>query len=175
MKAAVLKSESRARHEILHGARHKDLARPCECTHASADRHREASDIVARWLDRPRYQSKGENVPARELVLKEDPTMQFVIIARDGMDAEAPARRQAVRPTHLEAIRPFVEQGNIALGGAILDDEGTMIGSVLIVEFPTRQEMNAWLSADPYVTNGVWNDVEVHPYRAAVGAWLPGS
>jgi uncharacterized protein YciI len=101
--------------------------------------------------------------------------MQFVIIARDGTDAEAPARRQAVRPTHLEAIRPFVERGHVPLGGAILDDEGTMTGSVLIVDFPTRQELDAWLSADPYVTNGVWKDIEVHPYRAAVGAWLPDS
>lgn len=99
--------------------------------------------------------------------------MKFVIIARDGTDAEARARRQAVRPTHLEAIQPLVEQGHVALGGAILDDEGSMIGSVLIVDFPTRVETDAWLSADPYVTDGVWKNVEVHPFRSAVGAWLP--
>lgn len=101
--------------------------------------------------------------------------MHFVIIARDGTDVDAQARRHAVRPTHLEAIRPLVEQGHVALGGAILDDEGAMTGSVLIVDFPTRQDVDAWLSADPYVTKGVWKDIEVHPYRAAVGAWLPDS
>jgi uncharacterized protein YciI len=47
--------------------------------------------------------------------------MQFVIIARDGTDPEAQARRQAVRPAHLEGIRPFVERGNILIGGAILN------------------------------------------------------
>lgn len=99
--------------------------------------------------------------------------MQFVIIARDGTDPQAPTRRQAVRPAHLEGIRPFVERGNILVGGAILDEAGTMVGSVLMADFPTREELDAWLAGDPYVTDGVWLDVEVQPYRAAVGTWLP--
>ena len=99
--------------------------------------------------------------------------MQFVIIARDGTDPEAQARRQAVRPAHLEGIRPFVERGNILVGGAILDEVGNMVGSVLMADFPTRERLDAWLTGDPYVTDGVWHEVEVQPYRAAVGAWLP--
>jgi len=99
--------------------------------------------------------------------------MQFVIIARDDTDPEAPTRRQAVRPAHLEGIRPFVERGNILIGGAILNEVGTMIGSMLVADFPTREELEAWLTGDPYVTDGVWHEVEVQPYRAAVGAWLP--
>jgi uncharacterized protein YciI len=99
--------------------------------------------------------------------------MQFVIIARDGTDPEAPTRRQAVRPAHLEGIRPLVERGNILVGGAILDEVGTMVGSVIMADFPTREELDAWLAVDPYVTEGVWQEVEVQPYRAAVGTWLP--
>jgi uncharacterized protein YciI len=99
--------------------------------------------------------------------------MQFVIIARDGTDPEAQARRQAVRPAHLEGIRPFVERGNILVGGAILNELSNMVGSVLMADFPTREELDAWLAGDPYVTDGVWQEVEVQPYRAAVGAWLP--
>ena len=99
--------------------------------------------------------------------------MQFVIIARDGTDPEAPARRQAVRPAHLEGIRPFVERGNILIGGAILDEFGTMVGSVIMSDFSTREELDSWLTGDPYVTEGVWQEVEVRLYRAAVGAWLP--
>jgi len=99
--------------------------------------------------------------------------MQFVIIARDGTDPEAQARRQAVRPAHLEGIRPFVERGNMLVGGAILNELGNMVGSVLMADFPTREELDAWLAGDPYVTEGVWQEVEVQPYRAAVGAWLP--
>jgi uncharacterized protein YciI len=99
--------------------------------------------------------------------------VQFVIIARDGTDEGAVARRSEVRPLHLEGIRPLVDQGHVPLGGAILDAEGQMVGSVMIVDFPTRQELDAWLAVDPYVTGGVWKEIEVHPYRAAVGSWLP--
>jgi hypothetical protein len=44
--------------------------------------------------------------------------MQFVDIAWDGTDREAPGQRAAARPTHLEEIRSFVDRGNIAVGGA---------------------------------------------------------
>jgi hypothetical protein len=47
-----------------------------------------------------------------------------------------------------------------------------MVGSVLVADFPTREELDAWLTRDPYVTDGVWKEVEVQPYRAAVGAWI---
>ncbi|MGH2596878.1 MAG: YciI family protein [Actinomycetota bacterium] len=99
--------------------------------------------------------------------------MQFVVIGRDGSDPEAPARRQAVRPTHLDELQPLVDAGNILLGGAILDDDGTMRGSVMLVDFPSREELDAWLDHDPYVTDGVWQQVEVAPFRVAVGSWIP--
>jgi uncharacterized protein YciI len=99
--------------------------------------------------------------------------MQFVIIGRDGTDADAPARRQAVRLTHLEGIQPLVDAGNILVGGAILDDIGTMVGSVILADFPSRVELDAWLDRDPYITGGVWQEVEVAPFRVAVGSWKP--
>ena len=101
--------------------------------------------------------------------------MQFVIMARDGTDAEALARRQAVRPHHLDRIQPLVDAGSILTGGAILDDDGNMHGSVLLVEFPSRDELDAWLDNDPYMTGGVWQQIEVVPFRVAVGSWMPQS
>jgi uncharacterized protein YciI len=99
--------------------------------------------------------------------------MQFVVIARDGTDDEAIERRKRVRPTHLEAIRPLVDEGHVLVGGAILDEDGEMVGSMLLVDFPDRSGVDAWLEADPYVTGGVWKEIEVRPFRAAVGAWQP--
>lgn len=96
-----------------------------------------------------------------------------IVIARDGADPEAKARRATVRPTHLERIRPLVEAGNIMVGGAILDDEGDMVGSVLLTDFESREAFDAWIDNDPYVTGGVWKDIEVRPFRPAVGAWMP--
>jgi uncharacterized protein len=99
--------------------------------------------------------------------------VQFIVIGRDGDDADAPERRARVRPKHLEFIRPFVDRGQVLLGGAILDDAGTMVGSTIVAEFETREELDDWLRNDPYVTEGVWEHFEVHPFRTAVGAWMP--
>jgi hypothetical protein len=99
--------------------------------------------------------------------------MEFVVIARDGTDPEAKERRGVTRPVHLDGIRSFVERGEITIGGAILDEDGDMVGSVLLADFATRADLDRWLESDPYVTEGVWQQVEVHPFRSAVGAWLP--
>jgi uncharacterized protein YciI len=99
--------------------------------------------------------------------------MTYVVIARDGTDPEAKARRLRIRPAHLDGLSAFVERGQILVGGAIFDDAGDMVGSIVLAEFPTRAELDAWLAADPYVTEGVWQDIEVRDFRPAVGAWLP--
>lgn len=93
---------------------------------------------------------------------------QFFILAYDGTDAEAPARRRAVRAAHFEQIRPMVEKGETRAAGAILDDKGTMIGSALFMEFPSRTELEAWLARDPYVSERVWQRIEIKPFRLAV-------
>jgi uncharacterized protein len=99
--------------------------------------------------------------------------MEFLVVARDGTDEGALERRQGTRPTHLDSIQPLVDSGNVLVGGAILSDTGDMVGSMLLVEFPGREDVDAWLARDPYVTNGVWREIEVHPFRTAVGAWQP--
>jgi uncharacterized protein YciI len=99
--------------------------------------------------------------------------MQFLVIARDGDDPEAPERRARVRPAHLEFIRPLVERGEVLVGGAILDESGAMVGSTILAEFESRDRLDEWLRQDPYVTGSVWRHVEVHPFRTAVGAWMP--
>ena len=101
--------------------------------------------------------------------------MRFLVVAKDGTDDGAVERRMRVRPTHLEAIAPLVEDGHVLVGGAILNEGDEMIGSMLLVDFADRAEVDAWLEADPYVTGGVWQEIEVSPFRAAVGAWQPPS
>jgi uncharacterized protein YciI len=98
---------------------------------------------------------------------------QFLVIAHDGDDAEAPARRQAARDAHLAGVRPMVERGEIVAGGAILDEAGAMVGSAVILDLPDRAAVDAWLARDPYVTGDVWRTVEVRPFRLAVerGRW----
>jgi hypothetical protein len=93
---------------------------------------------------------------------------QFMVIGRDGSDSEARARRLAARPAHFAGIAAMVEKGEIISGSAILDQAGNMVGSVVIAEFPSRAELDAWLAREPYVTGGVWQKIEVEPVRIAV-------
>jgi uncharacterized protein YciI len=94
--------------------------------------------------------------------------MQFLVIAYDGKDAGASERRLAARDAHLAGARRRKAEGRTVAGGAILDDNGQMIGSAIIVNYPSRTELDEWLQSDPYVTGGVWVDIQVQPFRQAV-------
>ena len=94
---------------------------------------------------------------------------QFLVTAYDGTDADAPARRLAARQAHFEGIQSMVERGEIMSGGAFLGEtEGLPIGSIILVEFPTRAELDAWLEREPFVTQKVWQKIEVRPIYLAV-------
>jgi uncharacterized protein YciI len=93
--------------------------------------------------------------------------MQFLIIAYDGTDEGAPGRRLAVREAHLANARRLAAEGRIIEGGAILDEEGRMIGSAVFADFPSRAALDDWLRSDPYVTGDVWRTIEVRPLRLA--------
>jgi uncharacterized protein YciI len=93
--------------------------------------------------------------------------MQWLIIARDGTDPEAPARRQAARPAHLENAARLQASGHLIVGGALIDGAGSMIGSAAIAQFASQAELDHWLATDPYVTGGVWREIQVLPYRVA--------
>lgn len=92
---------------------------------------------------------------------------QYLVIAWDGTDSEAAARRAAARPAHLAAAAAMFADGRMREGGAILNEEGQMIGSSCIVEFADRAQLDHWLATDPYVTGQVWQRIEVHAFRCA--------
>jgi len=91
--------------------------------------------------------------------------MTFLVLGYDGADAEAPARRAAARPAHLSTAQRLKAAGHFLEGGALLDEGGKMVGSMLLMEFPSRAELDAWLAADAYSVGGVWREVTVWPFR----------
>lgn len=94
--------------------------------------------------------------------------MHFVLIARDGTDPDAPRRRKAAREAHLRNIEE--NRARMLMGAATLDaplPEGAMNGSVMIVDFPSRAALDAWLAAEPYIVQKVWDEVTILP--CAVG------
>ena len=92
---------------------------------------------------------------------------QYVIIAQDGKDADAVERRLQHRPAHLDGARKLKMEGAFVTGGAMLDDQGFMRGSVMIVQFETEDGLKKWMSEEPYIQNGVWTDIQIKPFRVA--------
>ena len=92
---------------------------------------------------------------------------QYLITAYDFTDSEALNRRLAARPAHLESIKKYKDSGHFIIGGAILDADGRMIGSSLIMAFDTEAELQNWLVQDPYKMQGVWDAIEIKPFRVA--------
>ena len=92
---------------------------------------------------------------------------QWVVHAWDAEGADARALRLRVRESHLEGASELLRNGNFVLGGAMLDADGNMIGSTMIVQFETEAERDAWMSQEPYIQSGVWAKFEIYPFRVA--------
>lgn len=84
--------------------------------------------------------------------------MLFAIIGYDAPDAKE--KRPQHRPAHLEHLRPLAAAGKVRLAGPLTD--GT--GSLIILEAESRGAAWELISRDPYVVNGVFSHVHVHPF-----------
>lgn len=89
--------------------------------------------------------------------------MPFIILAYDETDADASARRMANREAHLAMVKDAVDAGEQIFGAALTDDSGKMIGSLMVMNFKTRAEVDSWLACEPYVKGEVWGKTEVIP------------
>ncbi len=90
--------------------------------------------------------------------------MQFVITARDGKNRLE--RRMAVRPRHLENMGRI--KGKVICAGGLLDEEGWMAGSVMILDFASRALLEEYLASEPYILEHVWEDVSVAPVNVVI-------
>lgn len=90
--------------------------------------------------------------------------MQFIIKAYDG--ANMLEKRLQVRPRHLEGMNRL--SGHIICAGGLLDEEGKMKGSVLIMDFPSRAELDGYLKNEPYILEHVWETVEVETMNVVI-------
>ncbi len=84
--------------------------------------------------------------------------MLFVIVGHDAPDGKE--KRPGVRPAHLAHLQPLADQGKLLLAGPFTD--GT--GSLIVVDVESREAAWQLVARDPYVTNGIFNHVEVKPF-----------
>ena len=83
--------------------------------------------------------------------------MQFIVKAYDGEGMLD--KRMEIRPRHLEGIKKIKE--HVICAGGLLDDEGKMKGSVLIMEYESREQLDEYLANEPYVQENVWQKIDV--------------
>lgn len=95
--------------------------------------------------------------------------MWYVIEGYDG--AESGEGRREARPAHLARLQQLSEAGRLLVAGPCpaidAEDPGPagFSGSVVIAEFASLQAAREWADADPYVGAGVYQRVEVRPFR----------
>ena len=100
--------------------------------------------------------------------------MFYAIVGQDVPDSLA--RRLAARPAHLERLHALQEAGRLLLAGPFpaIDsaDPGAagFSGSLIVAEFDSLDEAQAWADADPYVAAGVYAGVSVKPFRKVLPA-----
>ena len=88
--------------------------------------------------------------------------MQFMVYCLD--KPSHLALRMETRPAHLKYLEGFTKE--IVLAGPLLADDGqTMIGSLFIMEFPSRQEAEAFAANDPFRKAGVFGSSTVTAWR----------
>jgi uncharacterized protein len=75
--------------------------------------------------------------------------------------------RQRVRPEHKAYLGAVA--GRIAFAGPLTHDDGTtMIGSLLGIDFESREAAHAWLAAEPFTRAGLYASTSV---QAFVNLW----
>jgi uncharacterized protein YciI len=75
-------------------------------------------------------------------------------------------RRPALRPAHLKHTQEFIARGELLLGGAFVDPAD---GGALLFKTPTREVVEAFARADPYVTAGLVTSWRVREWATVVG------
>lgn len=75
-------------------------------------------------------------------------------------------RRMEVRPRHLEGMNRLIQ--HVVCAGGLLDDDGEMKGSMLVVEFEDRSELDEYLASEPYVLEHVWEKIEVEQMNVVI-------
>ena len=89
---------------------------------------------------------------------------QYVIKAYDGEGKLD--KRMEVRPRHFEGMEKMKE--HILCAGGMLDDDGKMIGSLLVMEFENRELLDEYLAHEPYVVEHVWERIEVERMNVVI-------
>ncbi|WP_299178228.1 YciI family protein [uncultured Neptuniibacter sp.] len=95
--------------------------------------------------------------------------MYYAIISEDVENSLQ--NRLDARPAHLERLKQLNHEGRLLIAGphpAIdCEDPGEagFSGSLVVAEFASLADAQAWADKDPYIAAGVYAEVKVKPYK----------
>ena len=79
--------------------------------------------------------------------------------------------RLAARPAHVERLNALKQQGRLIIAGPnpAVDSEDPgeagFSGSIIIAEFDSLADAQAWADQDPYIESGAYESVSVKPFK----------
>jgi len=100
--------------------------------------------------------------------------MFYAIVGEDVPDSLD--KRLAVRPAHLDRLHTLQQAGRLLLAGPFPAIDGNdpggagFSGSLIVAEFDSLNDAQAWANADPYLAAGVYAEVSVKPFKKVLPA-----
>ena len=80
-------------------------------------------------------------------------------------------KRLSARPAHLQRLTDLQDAGRLLLAGPFPGIDSNepgpagFSGSLIVAEFASLHDAQAWADADPYVAAGVYSQVSVKPFK----------
>lgn len=94
--------------------------------------------------------------------------MWYVIYSRDREDSLQ--ARLAARPAHVARLEALLAEGRLLVAGprpaidAMDPGPAGFLGSLVVAQFDSLQQAQAWADADPYFEAGAYQSVDVSPF-----------
>lgn len=80
-------------------------------------------------------------------------------------------KRLATRPAHLARLQQLDAEGRLIVAGAMPKDpsnpQAGFYGSTMIVDFNSREALDAWLQDEPFLKEGIYSHIDVKPFNKA--------
>jgi len=95
--------------------------------------------------------------------------MLYAIWATDVKDSLP--KRLSARPEHIERLQILQDEGRLIIAGptpaidSIDPGPAGFTGSMIVAEFHSLNDAQTWADADPYIKAGVYESVEVKPFK----------
>jgi uncharacterized protein YciI len=95
--------------------------------------------------------------------------MLYAIISQDVEDSLE--KRKGARTDHIARLQTLQEEGRLMIAGPHpkIDSEDPgpagFTGSLIVAEFESLEDAQAWADTDPYIAAGVYEKVIVKPFK----------